>query len=102
MKVVIYGAGGVGSVVGGHLARVGHDVTLIGRPGHVKAISKHGLRLITPTGTHILQLPAVTSPTEIDFRPEDVTFLCVKGQDTEKALNTKLEIREDISKIVSF
>ena len=86
MKIVIYGAGGIGSSVGGHLRRVGQDVVLIGRPGHVKAINEHGLRLVTPAGTHILRLPAVTSPDQIDFRPDDVVFLCVKGQNTEEAL----------------
>jgi len=33
MRVIIYGAGGIGGVVGGHLARAGHDVVLIGRRG---------------------------------------------------------------------
>jgi 2-dehydropantoate 2-reductase len=42
MRTIIYGAGGIGSVVGGHLARIGHDVLLIGRPGHVNAINEHG------------------------------------------------------------
>ena len=53
MRLIIYGAGGVGCVVGGHLARTGHDVVLIGRPDHVKAINNHGLHLVTPSATHI-------------------------------------------------
>jgi 2-dehydropantoate 2-reductase len=86
MRYIIYGAGGIGSIMGGHLFRTGHDVVLIGRPGHVNAVNKNGLRLITPTGTHVLKIPAVTSPGQIDFRPDDVVFLCMKGQDTEGAL----------------
>jgi ketopantoate reductase len=35
MRYIIYGAGGIGSIMGGHLARTGHEVILIGRPGHV-------------------------------------------------------------------
>ncbi len=31
MRVIIYGAGAIGGVVGGHLARVGNNVILIGR-----------------------------------------------------------------------
>ena len=88
MRVIIYGAGGVGGVVGGHLARAGRDVVLIGRPGYVQAINEHGLRLVTPFDTHILRLLAVTSPDQIDFGPDDVVFLCMKGQDTEEALRT--------------
>lgn len=54
MRFIIYGAGGIGSIMGGHLARTGHDVVLIGRPGHIKSINERGLRLITPTSTYTL------------------------------------------------
>jgi 2-dehydropantoate 2-reductase len=86
MRYIIYGAGGIGSIMGGHLARSGHEVILIGRPGHVNAINNSGLRLITPTGTHVLRIPAVTHPDQITFTKDDVVFLCMKGQDTENAL----------------
>jgi 2-dehydropantoate 2-reductase len=88
MRAIIYGAGGIGGVVGGHLARTGNEVLLIGRSGHVNAINEHGLKLITPVGTHILRVPAVTSPEQITFKPGDVVFLTMKSQDTEDALKT--------------
>ena len=40
MHTVILGAGGLGSVIGGFLAKGGHEVTLIGRPAHVEAVRK--------------------------------------------------------------
>ena len=86
MRYIIYGAGGIGSIMGGYLVRTGHDVILIGRPGHVSVINSNGLRLITPTGTHVLRIPAVTNPSQIDFATGDVIFLCMKGQDTKLAL----------------
>ena len=86
MRYIIYGAGGIGSVMGGYLARAGFSVVLIGRPGHVGAINTTGLRLVTPSGTHVLRIPAVTGPDGIDFTAGDVVCLCVKGQDTEGAL----------------
>lgn len=85
-RVIIYGAGAIGSIIGGGLARAGKDVILIGRPGHVNAIREHGLRLVTPKGTYILQIPAVTTPKQIDFGPNDVIYLCVKSQDTDETL----------------
>lgn len=97
MKIVIYGAGAIGSSVGGHLGRAGHDVVLIGRPGNVKTINEQGLRLVTPTGTHILRLPAVTNPNQINFSPDDVVFLCVKGQNTEEALHDLLAVTKDVA-----
>lgn len=96
MRVVIYGAGAIGGVIGGHLARIGHDVILIGRPSHVNAIRQHGLRFITPTNTHILHLPAVTSPDQIDFATDDVVLLCMKGQSTEEALGELRKVTKDV------
>ena len=96
MRFIIYGAGGVGSIMGGHLARTGHDVILIGRPGHVNAINNDGLRLVTPTGTYVLRIPAVISPSQIDFATGDVICLCMKGQDTEPALKDLKKVTEDV------
>lgn len=87
MRVIIYGAGAIGGVVGGHLARSGHDVLFIGRPGHVDAINRNGLRLITPSGTYTLKIPAVTGPDQIDYRADDVVLLCMKGHGTERAMD---------------
>ena len=51
MKIVIYGAGAVGGVVGGNLAAAGKDVVLIGRSQNVKVMNERGLRLVTPSGS---------------------------------------------------
>jgi len=96
MRIIIYGAGGIGCVVGGHLARTGHDVVLIGRPGHVDAIRANGLKLVTPTGTHILRVPAVTGPDHVQFTPADVIFLCMKGQNTEAAMRDLKNVAADV------
>lgn len=45
MKVLVFGAGAVGSVLGGLLARSGHDVSLLGRPWHLDTIAKNGLSI---------------------------------------------------------
>jgi 2-dehydropantoate 2-reductase len=96
MRFIIYGAGGIGGVIGGHLARTGHDVILIGRPGHVNAINKNGLHLITPTGTHVLRIPAVTEPRQVKFSPDDIVFLTMKGQNTEEALRVLKKVTEKV------
>ena len=96
MRLIIYGAGAIGCVVGGHLARTGHDVLLIGRPGQVSVINEPGLNLITPAGSYILRIPAVTGPDRIDFRTDDVVFLCMKGHDSEEALRNLKAVAEDV------
>ncbi len=37
-KYVVYGAGAVGGVIGGHLALAGHQTTLIARGEHLERI----------------------------------------------------------------
>ncbi len=44
-KIAIMGAGAIGSVIGGMLARNGHKVTLVGRKLHIEEIMKNGLHI---------------------------------------------------------
>ncbi|HXZ23220.1 MAG TPA: 2-dehydropantoate 2-reductase N-terminal domain-containing protein, partial [Methanomassiliicoccales archaeon] len=44
MKIVVFGAGAMGSLVGGLLSRK-HDVTLIGKPAQIQAIEDAGLAM---------------------------------------------------------
>ena len=81
MKILIFGVGGVGSVVGGFLARAGHDVSLLGRPWHLDAIEKNGL-VITgikiPTGKS--QDDSVYLPgRNIIFLSKAACFAAMKG-----------------------
>ena len=89
-RYVIYGAGAIGSAIGGHLFRTGHETMLVARPAHVEAIRRDGLHLVTPAETYRLRVPAVASAEEVGFRAGDVVLLCVKSQHTEGAL---MEIR---------
>jgi 2-dehydropantoate 2-reductase len=50
MKILIYGAGGVGGFIGGKLAKTQHQVTLIARGEHLKAIQENGLTVESITG----------------------------------------------------
>jgi 2-dehydropantoate 2-reductase len=96
MRIIVYGAGAIGSDVGGYLAKTGQDVILIGRQKHVKAINAKGLKLITSDNIYTLKIPAVTGPGEIEFQPDDVVFLCMKGQHTEKAVEDLKKSAPDI------
>ena len=90
MRFVIFGAGAIGSGLGGHLYRTGHDTLLVGRPKHVERIRERGLQLITADTTYHMEVPAVTAGAEVHFTEGDVLLLCVKSQDTDRAL---VEIR---------
>ncbi len=82
--------------MGGYLALASNDIILISRPGHVDAINKHGLKFVTPIGTHTLHLPAVTGPDQIKFGADDVVLLCVKSQDTDEAIRALRAVTEDV------
>src|SRR4029450_8320258 len=52
MRVLIAGAGALGSVFGGFLRRAGLDVTLLGRAAHLDAIAQRGLAIDGIGGDH--------------------------------------------------
>jgi 2-dehydropantoate 2-reductase len=86
VRFIVYGAGAVGGVIGAHLFRTGHDVTLIARGAHHDAIRAHGLRLDTPDESLTLPIPVAARPAEVEFSDGDVVLLAMKTQDTAPAL----------------
>jgi len=83
MKCAVLGAGAVGCYYGGMLARAGHDVTLIGRPVHVEAFRKNGLRFEAKTFDERVRVEASTEATAL--KGAELVLFCVKSTDTEKA-----------------
>jgi 2-dehydropantoate 2-reductase len=84
---IIYGAGAIGSTVGGHLFRKGYNVTLVANPQHVDKIRESGLKLVTPDKTFVLDIPAYKEAKEIaPFKHDDVVLLTAKSQQTLKCL----------------
>lgn len=87
MRFIIYGAGAIGSTVGGHLHRTHHNVVLVGDPEHVDIIGQRGLRLVTPEKTYILEIPAVKKAAELTpFSERDILLLTAKSQHTLRCL----------------
>jgi 2-dehydropantoate 2-reductase len=86
-RIAIVGAGALGGYVGGTLAHLGHDITLIDPwPQHVEAIRARGLELdgLTPeekftARPKILHLMEVQS---LIRTPVDVAMVAVKSYDT--------------------
>jgi len=87
MRFVVVGAGAIGGAVGGRLFEKGHDVVLVARGAHGRALET-GLVLESPTETVTLPVPAVTDPAQIAWDDSDtVVLLAVKGQHTDHALS---------------
>jgi 2-dehydropantoate 2-reductase len=81
MKIAVMGAGAVGCYYGFKLARAGHDVVLIGRPQHVEAIERQGLRLETQTFDEHIRVSASTEGSAV--QGARLVLFCVKSTDTD-------------------
>ncbi|MGQ4556561.1 2-dehydropantoate 2-reductase [Halobellus sp. GM3] len=80
MDILVFGAGSLGTLVGGLLARA-HEVTLVGRDPHVSTVSEEGVRISGAVEAHTR--PAAT--TESDGHDADIALVTVKAFDTETA-----------------
>jgi 2-dehydropantoate 2-reductase len=78
MRIIVFGAGAIGSLIGGLLSDH-HEVLFVGRGPHFEAVSKKGLKIVGKTKR--LAHPM----TEWDGEPFDVCLLTTKAYDTEKA-----------------
>ncbi len=86
-RIVIVGAGALGGYVGGSLAHLGHDITLIDPwPEHVETIRARGLELdgATPEEKFVAR-PRIIHITEVQSlakNPVDIAFVAMKSYDT--------------------
>ena len=92
MRVIVCGAGAIGGVIGGQLAKAGQEVLFIEKlQDHREAIAEHGLQLRGLHGNHTLQIPVVAQANEVDFGPDDVIFLAVKSFHSDAACQELLQ-----------
>jgi 2-dehydropantoate 2-reductase len=82
-RVAVLGAGAVGCWYGGMLARAGVPVTLIGRPAHVEAMNRAGLRLESAAFDE--HVPVQASADVAAIAGARVVLVCVKSTDTDAA-----------------
>ena len=79
MNVVVFGAGSLGSLIGGLLARE-HAVTLVGRDPHVSAVAADGLRVSGECEFTVDPAATTTVPDAADL-----AVVTVKAYDTDAA-----------------
>lgn len=86
-RIGVMGAGGIGALAGGLLAKAGHDVTLIDPwPEHIDTIKRHGLHLTLPSGEHRIRVAAIhLNEAQAIEAPFEAVLLCVKAYDTDWA-----------------
>jgi 2-dehydropantoate 2-reductase len=87
VRFVVVGAGAIGGVVGGLLARSGADVAFVARGEHGRRIARDGLTVRTPAETFVVRTPVAERPEALEPHDDDVVLLAVKSQDTAAALD---------------
>ncbi len=89
MRILIYGAGVIGSFYASRFAKAGLDVTVLARGQRLKELQGHGLWYRGKTRTHKVEVKTIS-----ELKPDDryqFIFLTVRENQVEEAL-------EDISK----
>jgi len=88
MRVLVIGAGAVGSLLGARLALAGHAVTLAGRPALVEAVAGRGLTLIEPDGSRrVARVAALDGiAAALAEGSYDIALVTVKAYDTAAAI----------------
>jgi 2-dehydropantoate 2-reductase len=99
-KVAVVGAGAVGSLYGAMLVRAGQRVVLIGRPPHVEAIQRAGLRLDMAGQVETLRPEASAELAAV--RGADLVLFCVKSTDTDTVASELAPLLEPHAVVLSL
>ena len=90
MKVVVVGAGALGSLYAAYLARDCHDVSLVARGERARASATHGIP-VTGAEEFTARCDIVTEPQRL--RSADLFILTTKTYDTAVALQSLCELK---------
>ncbi len=94
MKIVMMGAGAIGSLYGGMLSLAGEsEVILVARRPNADAIRRDGLKLRGVLGEHTVRLKATADPRQITRA--DFVFITTKTYDTLTAASRIRHLTDD-------
>jgi 2-dehydropantoate 2-reductase len=77
MRICIYGAGAIGGYLGAMLAEAGHEISLVARGEHLRALCANGLTL--EIGGRRLRSRPSASDNPADLGPQDHVIVSVKS-----------------------
>lgn len=100
MKIVVAGLGGVGGIIGGHLAMIlekslEHEVVFWCRGAMLDKIRSGGLKLIGPDGTERIARPALATHSAEEAGKADAVIFAVKNYGLEAAAREIAPIIKD-------
>jgi 2-dehydropantoate 2-reductase len=104
MRILLFGAGAMGTYIGGSLALAGHTVTFIERPEAADIIQAKGLKLkLGEVENKVLPAKLVTSAAEaLAAGPYDFGVFALKSFDTASALDQLRSASAPIPPLLCF
>jgi len=101
MRMIVIGTGPIGGIIGGRLARAGHDISFVDvDKEHIEAIRANGLQVDVPDGVFNVKINIVF-PQDIKGK-FDIGFIAVRSNYTPDALATVLPVLNDNGLLVSM
>jgi 2-dehydropantoate 2-reductase len=100
-RVLVFGAGAVGSLLGGIISSAGYDVTLLGRGPAIETIARNGLAVSLQRRQFHTHPAVITSAEHID-RPFDIILLTVRSFAVDAALASMNALLGKDSILVTF
>ena len=100
-RMIVIGTGPIGGIIGGRLARAGHDISFVDIDReHLAAIRKDGLQVDVPDGAFNVKVN-IAFPEEIEGK-YDMGLIAVRSNYTPDALRTVLPHLTDNGLLVSM
>jgi 2-dehydropantoate 2-reductase len=104
MKILVFGAGAIGSFIGGMLSQ-NNDVTLIGRKPHLDAIKANGLKVKGKTNLTFYPTTAETVEKFVEEQPDnkpELVIITVKSYNTHVAIQALEPVIDENTLILSL
>lgn len=98
LKILTFGAGAIGTYIGGSLALQGNQVVFLERPGVAQAIRARGMKLALGEKTHTIPDPHVVGSLEeaLENGPFEIGIFALKSYHTKTMLEDLFPHKEKI------
>ncbi len=103
LRILIMGAGSIGSSVAGFMGKAGHDVTMVGHQEHMDAVREQGLKITGIWGEHhVAPLKTQTDLAGLRRSDFDLIYVSVKSYDTPTAAKMIEPLVDDDTLVCAF
>jgi 2-dehydropantoate 2-reductase len=94
MKILVYGAGVIGSVYAARLQEAGHDVSILARGMRLAALRDNGILLAAADSSHVRHVPVTAI--EVPASHYDLTTVFVRTHQLDSVLESMAGVDSDV------